>query len=73
MNVTKTLLNVGNNTNYMASQQVAGLPDPVVAIAPTRITAIAACNLKVELAVKKVAQYRRRPITRKLSVLCACR
>ena len=73
MTVTKTLLNVDNRTNYMATQEVAGLPNPMIAIGNTRISAIALCNLKVETAVEKVAMYSRRPITRKLQVACGCR
>ena len=73
MTITKTKMNPYNSPiNYMAYQKVEGLREPVCAIAPTRSSAIAICNIKVEVAVNKVARMIKRPLTRKLNARCMC-
>jgi len=76
--VTPTRLNpFGSRQNYMASCKVSGFPSSVVAIASTRIAAIAACSLKAE-ARESITQRRKEAMElveqgkKRIKVTCAC-
>ena len=71
MTITHTLINPGKSKrNYMASQRVQGIMEPVVAIGHTRSSAIALCELKASAAFEAVK--RRTSGIRRIPVHCAC-
>lgn len=73
MKVTKTLINPGNSDlNYVASQEVAGSPKPVITIQPTRIAAIAVCILKVEAQVSMMKRREKNQGSTALRIPVAC-
>jgi hypothetical protein len=71
MKVTKTLVNHGpSDVNYLASQRIPGVFAPVLATGPSRMSAIAACGIKVE-AVLATLERRNQGIKR-IPVACNC-
>lgn len=77
MKVTKTLLNPnGRAANYLASQRVDGVLEPVTAIGPTRASAIAMCGIRMEAMMAAMERRSRRSpndaCVVRVPVQCSC-
>lgn len=70
MNVYPTKLTPNGIQHYQAAATIPGVYGSVTAIATTRITAIAACGIKVEAKLKAI--QRRTSGVRRINVSCSC-